>query len=315
MTDVPPDAPQAQTLPARLSFAAVSLLSATGSASAQQAGDRLEVGGPTIYFERHGPREGTPLVLLHGGPGFDHTYFRVSDFWKTLAKHRPLVFYDQRGTGRSSPIDSAEQCKLSDQLADLEALVKALGAPRVYLLGHSWGGYLAMAFVARYAGLVQHLVLVDSAAPKWSETLFLFKEIYPEVEAANQSLAFAEALGDRRDPKASLNDYFSMLFYSPEKRASFIAAAPGFSYSEEVNAALDADVQHFDLGPELPKFALPTLVITGRFDANVAPLTAYKIHQAIPRSRFVVFERSGHLPFMEEPEDFVRLVEEFLDPR
>jgi proline iminopeptidase len=225
------------------------------------------------------------------------------------------VFSDQRGTGRSSRIDSAEQCKLSDQLADLEALVKALGAPRVDLLGHSWGGYLAMAFVARYPGLVQHLVLVDSAAPKWSETVFLFKEIYPEMEAVKQSRAFAEALGDSRDPKASLNDYFSMLFYSPEKRASFIAAAPGFSYSGEVNAALDADLQHFDLGHELPKFALPTLVITGRFDANVAPLTAYKIHQAIPRSRFVVFERSGHLPFIKEPEDFVRLVEEFLDAR
>jgi len=67
-----------------------------------------------------------------------------------------------------------------------------------------------------------------------------------------------------------------------------------------------------DLGPELGKFHFPTLVLTGRFDANVAPSVAWKIHRGIPGSEFTVFERSGHLPFYEEPAAFLERVERFL---
>jgi proline iminopeptidase len=79
-----------------------------------------------------------------------------------------------------------------------------------------------------------------------------------------------------------------------------------------VNEAVEHDVSRFDLNPEIRKFKFPTLVITGRYDINVAPSVAYKIHKAIPGSKFVVLERSGHLPFFEEPEAFVRAVEGFL---
>ncbi len=73
------------------------------------------------------------------------------------------------------------------------------------------------------------------------------------------------------------------------------------------------DAAQFDLGPELAKFELPTLVTTGRYDANSAPVVAFKIHKAIAGSHFVVFERSGHLPFFEEPDTFLHAVDSFLD--
>jgi proline iminopeptidase len=79
-----------------------------------------------------------------------------------------------------------------------------------------------------------------------------------------------------------------------------------------VNAALNADLGRYDMWPVLPSFKMPTLVATGRYDINVAPSTAWKIHKAIPGSRWAVFEVSGHLPYFEEPEKFVRVVEEFL---
>src|SRR6185503_4619628 len=107
-------------------------------------------------------------------------------------------------------------------------------------------------------------------------------------------------------------EYLSMLFYSPERRDAFLAQAAAFVYKPEINQTLNADLHRFDLGPELPKFRFPALVMTGRFDINVAPSVAYKIHRAIPGSRFVVFEKSGHLPFYEESEGFVRTLEEFL---
>jgi len=103
-----------------------------------------------------------------------------------------------------------------------------------------------------------------------------------------------------------------MLFHSPEKRDAFLARASSYVYRREVNKAIESDVRRFDLNPELPKFQFQTLVITGRYDFNVAPAVAWRIHSAIPGSRWAVFENSGHLPFFEERDQIVRVVEEFL---
>ena len=103
-----------------------------------------------------------------------------------------------------------------------------------------------------------------------------------------------------------------MLFYSPESRDAYGKLSNTRSFNQQVNTALGDDTERFDLNPEIRKFRMPVLVLTGRFDMSVAPQTAYKFHQAIAGSRFVVFERSGHLPFIEEPDAFVRTVEDFL---
>jgi len=75
---------------------------------------------------------------------------------------------------------------------------------------------------------------------------------------------------------------------------------------------LSADLAQYDMWPVLPTLKMPTLVLTGRYDINVAPSTAWKIHKAIPGSSWEVFEKSGHLPYFEEPERFARVVEKFL---
>jgi proline iminopeptidase len=276
-----------------------------------ESGKTFQAGGVTLYFEPLGPSTGTPLVVVNGGPGFDHSYLHVSDVWGELAKKRPVILYDQRGTGRSTAGDKPG--KLADQIEDLDALRQHLGAETVDLLGHSWGGYLVMAYTARHPDRVRRLLIVDSAAPRWSDTVTLFKDVFPDRVEHEDSLAFAAALGDAEASADRMRDYFSMLFYDPGHRDAFLAAAGSAKYSAGVNQALNADLERFDLGPELAKFHLPTLVITGRFDANVAPATADKIHKAIPGARFVIFEKSGHLPFFEEPARFVQVVEQFLN--
>lgn len=103
-----------------------------------------------------------------------------------------------------------------------------------------------------------------------------------------------------------------MLCVSREKSDELVKRSADFSYSREINESLNADLASLDLWPALPAFKLPVLVVTGRFDINVAPSTAWRIHKAIPESRFVVFEKSGHLPFFEEPEAWVETLERFL---
>jgi proline iminopeptidase len=281
-------------------------------AATPENGQTFDGPGGRIYYEVTGVGSGAPLFVVNGGPGFDHTYLHAATAWDILAKNRRVIFYDQRGDGRSDSLKPGQSCTLADQIADLEALRAHLGFDKVDLLGHSWGGYLSMAYAARHPEHIAHLLVVDSAAPRWADTLFLFDQIFPEISERRASYAFGDEMGDQTASDASIHDYLTMLFYSQEKRDAFVAQmAPG-AYHKEVFQAVIRDLPRFDLNPELYKFKFPVLVMTGRYDINVAPLVAYRIHKAIPGSRFMVFERSGHIPFYEEPEAFVRATEEFL---
>ena len=144
---------------------------------------------------------------------------------------------------------------------------------------------------------------------------FLFKYVFPEGIARQDAVAFAIELGDAKASETEMREYDAMLFYSPEKRDAFLAQVTAFFMSRDVNRMVNDDVARFDLTPELPKFRFPTLVLTGRYDMNVAASVAYGIHGRIPGSQFVVFERSGHLPFCEEPDAFLRTVQGFLTPK
>jgi proline iminopeptidase len=278
----------------------------------EEKGQLFDGPGGKLYYEVLGSGNDTPLVLVNGGPGFDHTYLHTSTAWDALAKSRRIVFYDQRGNGRSAPLKPGQSCTLADQLDDLEALRAHLGFEKVDMLGGSWGGFLSIAYAARHPERISHLILVDSAAPKWSDTIFLFDQVFPETTEREAAGAFARELGAKAADDALIREYLSMIFYSPEKREAFLAQVGPGAYNKEVNQKVTADLARFDLNPEIQKFLFPTLVITGRYDMNVAPLVAYRIHKNIPGSRFVAFERSSHLPFTEEPEAFARTLEEFL---
>ncbi|MCU1348237.1 MAG: Prolyl aminopeptidase, partial [Acidobacteria bacterium] len=162
--------------------------------SSSESGKTFVGPAGNLYYEVRGGGSATPLVLVNGGPGFDHMYLHVSNVWDTLAKSRAVVFYDQRGNGRSDALEAGQSSTLADQIADLEALRAHLGYAQMDLLGHSWGGYLVMAYTARHPERVRHLIICDSAAPKWGDTLFLFKEVFPEGVARQDALDFADKM-------------------------------------------------------------------------------------------------------------------------
>jgi proline iminopeptidase len=303
----------------RTAIAVISLLAVLVSSRADARpaapsgpGKVFNAAGARIWYEVRGTAAGRPLVMVNGGPGFDHTYVLCSDAWDAIARERRVVFYDQRGNGRSGALQPKQSCTLADQIADLDALRRELGAETIDLLGHSWGGYLVMAYAAKHPERVAHLIIADSAAPKWTDTEFIFKYIFPEGVEHQSTLDFSDALGDTAAGKQSLHEYLQMLFVSAEKRDEFMSRESTYRYNRAVNEALNADLAKYDMWPVLPRLGMPTLVITGRYDINVAPSTAWKIHKAIPGSRWEVFEKSGHLPYFEEPEKFVRVVGDFL---
>jgi proline iminopeptidase len=117
------------------------LVAAVPSMGSDDKGQTFETSGATIYFEVIGSKGATPLILVNGGPGFSHNYLHKSVVWEALAKNRQVVFYDQRGTGRSLGDHRGQTFTLKDQIDDLEALRAHLGYEHIDLLGHWWGGF------------------------------------------------------------------------------------------------------------------------------------------------------------------------------
>lgn len=281
------------------------------SAARSRPGRTLTANGVKLWYDVFGSGGGPPLVVINGGPGFNHRYMLTTDVWDRLALHRRVVVYDQRGTGQSDPFRAGGDYTVDAHVADVEALRVALGAEKVDLAGHSWGAFVSMAYAARHPDRVSRLVLCDSAAPRIEDTKILLYEHFPaEMSRFEASTAAVADGGAHAGAEEALAE---MLFYAAENRDVFLARNGDMKLDHALNQTVESAATSVDLWPAVRAMRVPTLVLTGRYDANIAPATGWEIHKAIAGSRFYVFEHSGHLPFVEEPDLFVKIVEPFLD--
>jgi proline iminopeptidase len=265
-----------------------------------------------LAYETYGAAgNATPVIVANGGPGLSHIYMLQNDVWTRLSRNRQIVFYDQRGSGKSKHVKPDASWGMDAQVADMEAVRAKFGFQKFALVGDSYGGLLAMAYAAAHPEHIKKLILSDSAAPAWKDIVRVLPDVFPDVleqiAARERNSGSSPAVADQR-----IRDHFLMLFYSEANRDAYLAGVKDLESVPQVSAAVQKATKTLDLTPELPKFKFPTLVITGRYDMNVTPLTAWNIYKAIPGAKFVVFEKSGHLPSYEEPDKYVRVVEEFL---
>lgn len=268
----------------------------------------------TLAYETFGAKgSNLPIIAVNGGPGLSHVYMVQNDLWERVAKHRLVVLYDQRGTGGSKPVLAGASQGMEAQVADLEAIRAALGLERFALLGDSYGGLLSMAYTAAHPEHVAKLILSDSPGPSWKDIAHPLPQVFPDIE--EQAQAEAKALGEGSDAAArsGMRNHFRMIFYSPEKRDAYMAKMGGLGYEPAVAEAVRKATESLDLNAVVGSFRMPTLVITGRYDMNVAPLTAWKLAHAIPGAKIVFFEQSGHLPAYEEADRYLSVLESFLD--
>ncbi len=251
------------------------------------------------------------VIAVNGGPGLSHIYMLQNDVWQRLARTRQIVFYDQRGLGRSTRVAPSAPQTINAAVADLDALRAHLHLDQVDLVGDSYGGLLSIAYAARHPEHVHKLVLSDSAAPNLSAMKRDLADVFPDVIAREQVEA-AKLTDPKQIADASLRAHFRMIFYSQELCERYLANAPDLGLNSQIGAAVSKSIADLDLTPALAKFNFPTLVINGRFDLNVTPLVAWNIAHAIPGAQLVYFEKSGHLPSYEEPDRYVSVVDTFL---
>ncbi|AMR27330.1 hypothetical protein A0257_09640 [Hymenobacter psoromatis] len=255
-----------------------------------------------------------PLLVVNGGPGLSHAYLLPADVWQQLARQRRVIFYDQRGTGASQPVQAGAPQTLAAQVADLEALRQGLGLAKIILLGDSYGGLLAIAYASAHPEHIAKLVLSDAASSNLRTIVHLFDDVFPDAPDRDKQAAQAGA-SPQAAAEASLRDHFNLLFYSLAQRDRYfqkLGPASTLGLEPAVSAAVSADAATQDFTPQLAGFTFPTLVLTGRYDMNVAPLTAWRLKQAIPGAQIVFFEKSGHFPWFEEPDTYRTVLEQFM---
>lgn len=261
------------------------------------------------------PSAQIPLFAVNGGPGLSHAYMMQNDLWQRVAAHRLVVLYDQRGTGASKHVRPNAPQSMDAQVADLEAIRKALSLDRIAVLGDSYGGMIAMAYAAAHPEHVSHLILSDSPAPAWKNMVHLLPQVFPDREEQDEAEGKKLAADPEAAAQAGLVNHMRMMFYSPELRDAYVGHMGDLGFVPAVGQAVQKATENLDLTPKLAEFHFPTLVITGRFDMNVAPLTAWRMAHAIPGAQIVFFEKSGHLPAFEEPRRYLEVLETFLAPK
>lgn len=265
-----------------------------------------------LAYESYGAATSlTPVIAVNGGPGLSHIYMIQNDVWTRLAQGRQIIFYDQRGTGGSKHLRKGAPQTMNAQVADLEAVRAHFGFAKVDLVGDSYGGLLSMAYATAHPDHVYKLILSDSPSPALKDMVHLLPQVFPDVE--EQDSEIEKKLGNTDEAaQQQLINHFRMIFYDEKLMHRYLANIKDLGYVPSVGEAVGKLASEIDLTAELPKFSFPVLIITGRYDMNVAPLTAWKMYKAIPGAKLVIFAKSGHLPSYEEPDKYVQVVDTFL---
>jgi proline iminopeptidase len=281
-----------------------------------------------LYHTAYGPEGAPRLLVLHGGPGASHDYLLPQML--ALASDYRLIFYDQRGGGRSRT-DDRSPVTWQTHVRDLAALVRELSLEPLTLVGYSWGGLLALLYSIAAAGGFRdqgiELATAVSAAPRpvrmvlicpapaTSELRAQFSEELARRQRApwiQEERAAIAASGLReRDPAAYAKRIFELGvagYFADPARARELTP---FRVIARVQQSVWESLAGYDLTEQLPLIEAPTLVLHGAHDA--IPLASSSlIASALPQGELVVLDESAHVPYVEGEAAFFAAVREFL---
>lgn len=255
---------------------------------------------------------GPPLLCINGGMLYDH-----SMLWPALsplAAARQIILYDQRGRGASSPPKDPSQSTIEDDAADVGALRRALGVRRWDVLGHSWGGGIAMLATAADMAGVRRLVLVDAVGPTSDWMAPLRQAVLARLVGAERDAVARISEESLGDPDPALHSAYARAVYPAWFADHDLAKRfrPPDASSATGAATLARLRRHgYDWRARLRGVSTPTLVIHGELDP--LPLAVSSTNSYIlANAHQELVPASGHMPFWEAPERFFSLIESFL---
>lgn len=272
---------------------------------------QIRVGSSELYYLRYG--RGVPVLMVHGGPGLSHSYFRP--FVDGLGDCAELIYFDQRGNGRSGGGEAVGQATLEGWADDVEALRAALKLPPCVVLGHGFGGFVAQLYAHRHPERVRGLILCNATpALDYPVQMLTRARDYASQEALAALMGCIA--GPARDDvalRASWRQALPAYFYRYQPMYG-AAIDDGLAYSAAVyNRGLFELAPTFSSVPLLPEVKTPTLIVAGAHDWWAPPEEATgRLQALLPHARTHLFEHSGHYPFVEEATGFCHAVRRFL---
>lgn len=274
----------------------------------------VELNGVRLYTRRVGSEDGPPVVVLHGGPGAHHDYLLPQ--YDELGWRRTLLYYDQRGGGRS-PVQRDVPVGWREHVADLEALRSHWSLDRLTLLGYSWGGLLAVLYALEHPSRVARLALVSSApmTATWRdefERRFAARMAQPWIARSRADL-MASGIA-RTDPEKYRHIAFALSVAGYFRDPSLATQMTPFRVTERTRRAVWESLGDYDLRQRIhqtfPNGTAPrSLLLHGVYDPM--PLESARETAAL-LSTGVIELATGHAPHVEAPEDFVRVLDGFL---
>jgi proline iminopeptidase len=291
----------------------------------------VDVNGVLIYYKTIG--RGTPLMIVHGGPGESHDYFLP--YLLTLARGNRLIFIDERGSGRSSKLEDPAGYTVENMAEDVEGLRVALGIGKMNLLGHSYGGALAQAYALKYQKNLRHLILAST----WSSTAELNRvfvrmkeKMAPELRERIDSLEAAGLFGRGRVYEkghypaeymvAAWGDGYFPYLYQNRPDPNYDPIANGVlswdlyreMWGSHGEFVVDGNLKSVEYMDRLATIKLPTLILVGDHDECDASLSR-AMQEKIAGSKMVVIPKAGHMTFVDQTALVVKTVDDFLHGR
>jgi proline iminopeptidase len=263
----------------------------------------IEVHQTQLFYTSRGT--GVPCLVMHGGLGLDHTYLRGLDIVSDVLH---LVYYDHRHHGRSGR-PSLESVTHAQLAADAEGLRQHLGLGKVAVLGHSYGGFIALEYALRYPESVSRLILVDTA-PVFNYGEDIMRNAVNKGATPAMLEALAASSVEDEAMKSTLKLIWPLYFY--RHQPAYDALVDEMIVCAALEGQQEQMLSTYNTLPSLHEIGCPTLVLVGRDDFITPPSQAQLLHAHIPHSRLVVFEHSGHFPWIEEPALFIQTVKEWL---
>ncbi len=276
--------------------------------SAHVVVEHVRVNGVDLFTRTVG--DGPDVIVIHGGPGAHHDYLLPQ--FDALAQGRRLRYYDQRGGGKSQ-VSRDTEVGWRDQTADLDGLISLWNAEPATLLGYSWGGLLALLFATEHPERVGRLALV-SAAPVHAGAR---REFQQRLSERMEAPAIVRARDELRqsglresDPQAYRKRAFELSvagYFTHPARARGLTP---FRVTGRTQQAVWNSVGDYDLREKLASLSVPALVLHGQHDA--IPVSSAEETASLLGAELVIFEHSGHVPYVEEPHKFVAALDPFL---
>ena len=290
----------------------------------------VDANGVLIYYEAFG--KGEPLVILHGGPGASHDYFLP--YLLPLARTNRLIFIDERGSGRSQKAEKASDYTVENMVEDVEAIRKELKLGKISLLGHSCGGVLAEAYALKYQENLTHLILCSTfhSTKKMNEVLRNIKaKMAPELRIRIEKMEKEGLYGHGKDYEKNRytseymiaawgEGYFPYLYqnhpdpnYDPVANGNMSWDVYREMWGSNGEYVIDGNLTSVEYGDQLPTIKVPTLITAGDND-ECDPSLSREMNEKIAGSKLVIFPKSGHMTFVDQPALFITAVDEFLHP-